>query len=60
MLQRASNSGASPLHYAADAGHPIIVRLLCQAGADINAPMRPSGSLQLLLGANTGATPMHL
>ena len=41
-------------------GHADVVRLLCQRGANINCPMRPSRSLQLLLGAHAGATPLHL
>ena len=37
-----------------------MVRLLCSRGADINCPMKPSRSLQVLLGAHAGATPLHL
>ncbi|KAF5833832.1 hypothetical protein DUNSADRAFT_9741 [Dunaliella salina] len=59
LLVAADHAGAVVLFWLA-AGHADVVRLLCNRDADINCPMRPSRSLQVLLGAHAGATPLHL
>lgn len=58
LINMPSQPGATALHFACDAGHVEIVKLLCAHGADINAAMRPERAGWMAL--HYGATPLHL
>ncbi|KAL2158803.1 hypothetical protein VTH06DRAFT_3995 [Thermothelomyces fergusii] len=55
--------GRTPLHWAAEAGHEAVVRLLVAAGANINAASRdgvtPLGAVARVLESPGGGTPAH-
>lgn len=59
LIHMCSKGGASALHYAADAGHAAIVRLLLEHGADVAAGVRPAGRFAWMA-SHQGATALHL
>ncbi|KAF2714001.1 ankyrin [Pleomassaria siparia CBS 279.74] len=51
-----TGTGQPPLCIAVQAGHLKAVRILCEAGADIKAPMKPNGETALHLAIKAGRT----
>lgn len=57
LLQRGAavrRAGWAPIHYAASSQEPQVIRLLVEAGADLEAP-NPAGSQPLILAARFGS-----